>query len=63
MSVTRNLSRSAALLRRGRRLHRTAMASGALAAVTLLSAGCGGGVAWRPAQERGEGMSQTTPSA
>ena len=42
MSITRNLTRSGALHRRGHRWHRTAMASGTLAAVTLLSAGCGG---------------------
>jgi hypothetical protein len=43
MSITRNLSRFGALLRRGRTWHRTAMASATLAAVTLLSVGCGGG--------------------
>ena len=42
MSVARNPSRSGALLRRGLRWHRTAIASGTLATVTLLSAGCGG---------------------
>lgn len=42
MSVTRNLSRSGALLRRGHRRHRTVIASGILVAVTLLSVGCGG---------------------
>jgi hypothetical protein len=42
MSVTRNLPRSAALPRRGYAWHRTALASGTLAALTLLSVGCGG---------------------
>lgn len=42
MSVTRNLPRSAAVPRRRSAWHRTALASGALASVTLLSAGCGG---------------------
>jgi hypothetical protein len=42
MSVTRNLPRSRALLRRGHRWHRTVIVSATLAAVTLLCAGCGG---------------------
>jgi hypothetical protein len=42
MSITRNLSRSGAL-HRGRRRRRTAMVSGALATVTLLTAACGHG--------------------
>jgi hypothetical protein len=41
MSVTRNLPRSRALLRRGHRRHRAVIASATLAAVTL-SVGCGG---------------------
>lgn len=40
MSVTRNLPRPRALLRRR---HRTVIASATLAAVTLLGVGCGGG--------------------
>jgi hypothetical protein len=42
MSVTRNLPCSGALPRRRYAWHQTAFASGALAAVTLLSVGCGG---------------------
>ena len=42
MSVTRNLPCSAALPRRRYAWHQAALASGALAAVTLLSVGCGG---------------------
>ena len=42
MSITLNLSRAGALHRRGHRWHHTAVASSILAAVTLLSAGCGG---------------------
>jgi hypothetical protein len=42
MSITRNMPRSGALYR-GHRRHRTAMASGALVAVALLTAACGHG--------------------
>ncbi len=42
MSITRNLPRSGAL-HRGRRRRRTAMASGALVAVALVTTACGNG--------------------